>query len=157
VFTGPPEKRTLIHFRDLIMKGEHDFWKGGVASGQLVGRCADAFDLLLIMMAKAPAGPFQHIIAGAGEDFGSISLKSERQFMGILSTVGAHTSFLDSPGIRRVSQRSDFLLEDLKTQRTSVYLCMPLNEMAGDEKRWLRMFTILFTDMARRVPDAPKP
>jgi AAA+ superfamily predicted ATPase len=157
VSSGPKEKRTLVHFRDLVMGGEHDLHRRGIASGQLDPRAGDAFDLLLDKMADAPPGPFQHIVAGAGEDFSTISRKSERQFTGILSTVRAHTSFLESPGIRRVSQRSDFLLEDLKKQRISVYLCMPLTEMSGNEKRWLRMFTILFTDMAIRVLERPEP
>jgi type IV secretory pathway TraG/TraD family ATPase VirD4 len=61
------------------------------------------------------------------------------------------------PEIRRIILKSDFLLEDLKNDVISVYLCLPLNAVTGIEGRWLRMFVLLTVDMMTRVNKAPKP
>jgi type IV secretion system protein VirD4 len=61
------------------------------------------------------------------------------------------------PEIRRISMSSDFLLEDLKNRKISIYLCLPLNAVSCIEQRWLRMFVLLTVDMMTRVNKAPSP
>jgi type IV secretion system protein VirD4 len=151
IFQGPKEQRNLVHLRELIMEGDKSAYGNvDVARARAGG---DAFDALLAMMKMAPAGPYQHVITGAAN---SLSKMAPNQRGSVLTMAMEHTSFLDMPEIRRISMRSDFLLEDLKTRKISVYLCLPLNAVSGIEGRWLRMFVLLTVDMMSRVSKAPK-
>ena len=47
----------------------------------------------------------------------------------VLSTLLRHTDFLDSPNVRRSLGATDFTLADLKTQKLSVYLVLPANNL----------------------------
>ena len=151
VFQGPKENRNLCKLRSLIMEGETDERPGFVIRGKSTG---DAFDALLTLMKNSPEGPYRHVIVGAAN---SLSKMSHNQRGSVLTMAMEHTSFLDMPEIRRISTSSDFLLEDLKNDVISVYLCLPLNAVSGIEGRWLRMFVLLTVDMMTRVNKAPKP
>jgi type IV secretory pathway TraG/TraD family ATPase VirD4 len=150
IFQGPKEHRNLVRLRTLIMEGDTESYRR-VSGG---GSKGDAFDALLVMMENAPEGPYRHIIAGSAS---SLSKMSPNQRGSVLTMAMEHTSFLDVPEIRKISMSSDFLLEDLKTKRISVYLCLPLNAVTGIEQRWLRMFVLLTVDMMTRVNKAPNP
>ncbi|PHQ31492.1 type IV secretory system conjugative DNA transfer family protein [Rhodopirellula bahusiensis] len=60
----------------------------------------------------------------------------------VLSNLNRNLMFLDLPPIRRSLERSSFALSDLKTENTSVYLCLPARHM-GTCGRWLRMLVNL--------------
>jgi hypothetical protein len=152
IFQGPKEQRNLVRLRELIMEGDAETYqqlrqKGGDPRG-------DAFDALLVMMKSCPEGPYRHVIVGSAN---SLSKMSPNQRGSVLTMTMEHTSFLDMPEIRRISMSSDFLLEDLKNRKISIYLCLPLNAVSGIEQRWLRMFVLLTVDMMTRVNKAPKP
>src|ERR1035438_6508930 len=149
IFTGPKEKRTLAQLRRFILEGDVE------AHNRLLRRDPGktAFDTLLDEMTACKDCAYRDVIAGSAA---SIRKMGPNQFGAVVTTAQEHTSFLDTPEILRVSRRSDFLLDDLKSRRISVYLCLPLNAVAGKEGRWLRMFILLFIDMMYRVPDPPK-
>ncbi|MBS9405469.1 type IV secretory system conjugative DNA transfer family protein [Halomonas sp. TRM85114] len=77
-------------------------------------------------------------IEGAARDFYE---KSDRERDSVLSTVRRHTKFLDYTSFRKVLGRSNFSLEELKSNPhgLTVYLCFPATriDIAG---RWLRIF-----------------
>ena len=152
IFQGPKEHRNLVRLRDLLMEGDVATYRqireaGGDERG-------DAFDALLTMMKACPEGPYRHVIVGSAN---SLSKMSRNQRGSVLTMAMEHTSFLDMPEIRKISMKSDFLLEDLKNSYISIYLCLPLNAVSGIEGRWLRMFVLLTVDMMTRVNKAPKP
>jgi stage V sporulation protein K len=151
ILQGPKEHRNLVRLRSLLMEGDTENYKRLGAGSRDRG---DAFDALMVMMQNCPDGPYRHVVAGAAS---SLSKMSPNQRGGVLTTAMQHTSFLDIPEFRKIMMKSDFLLEDLKNDRISVYLCLPLNAVSGVEGHWLRMFVLLTVDMMSRVAKAPKP
>ncbi len=151
ILQGPKEHRNLVRLRTLLMEGDTENYKRLGAGSRDRG---DAFDALMVMMQNCPEGPYRHVVAGAAS---SLSKMSPNQRGGVLTTAMQHTSFLDVPEFRKIMMTSDFLLEDLKNDRISVYLCLPLNAVSGVEGHWLRMFVLLTVDMMSRVAKAPKP
>jgi stage V sporulation protein K len=149
ILQGPKEHRHLVRLRDLLMEGDIEAFRKVAKPGDR----GDPFDALLVMMQNCPDGPYRHVISGSAN---SLSKMSPNQRGSVLTMAMEHTSFLDMPEIRKISMKSDFLLEDLKTRRISVYLCLPLNAVSGIEGRWLRMFIMLTVDMFSRVNKLPK-
>jgi type IV secretion system protein VirD4 len=72
----------------------------------------------------------------------------------VLSTARRHLKFLDYPEIRRVLERHDFNLADLKTAATTVYLCLPARHM-GTCNRWLRLVINLGSQEMEKVNQPP--
>ena len=151
ILQGPKEHRNLVRLRTLIMEGDVETYRSVSKSGDSRG---DAFDALTVMMQNSPDGPYRHVIVGCAN---SLSKMSHNLRGSVMAMAMQDTSFLDLPEIRRISMKSDFLLEDLKTRQISVYLCLPLNAVTGMEGRWLRMFVMLTVDMMMRVTKAPNP
>jgi type IV secretory pathway TraG/TraD family ATPase VirD4/Holliday junction resolvasome RuvABC ATP-dependent DNA helicase subunit len=151
----PPERRTLLRLRELVMEGDRDAYQAALRSGAISKKDdLTPMDVLLENMSTSRGGPYGAVIAAAA---GTLSEMPPNQRGSVLSMVQEHTAFLDAPEIQRISGASDFLLEDLKTRPTSVYLCLPLNAVSGKEGAWLRMFVLLFIDMMMRVAKAPNP
>ena len=84
--------------------------------------------------------------------------KDERMRANVFTTLQAHTHFLDSPRMRDSLSDSDFRFEDLKTQKTTIYLVLPADRLAPFG-RWLRLLIQqAITVNARNVevqPDRP--
>lgn len=150
----PPEKRNLIRLRQLLMEGDVDGHRAAVAAGIVKSGDVDPFDILLETMREKRDGAYGEGIAAAA---GSVLMMAPPQRGSVITTAQEHTAFLDVPELQRISTHSDFLLEDLKTQAVSVYLCVPINAVSGKEGRWLRMFVLLLVDMMMRVRQAPQP
>jgi len=151
ILQGPKEHRNLVRLRTLIMEGDVETYRSVSKSGDPRG---DAFDALTVMMQNSPDGPYRHVIVGCAN---TLSTMSHNLRGSVMAMAMQGTSFLDLPEIRRISMKSDFLLEDLKTRQISVYLCLPLNAVTGLEGRWLRLFVMLTVDMMMRVTKAPNP
>lgn len=150
----PPERRTLVRLRQLLMEGDVDRYKELVESGRIERGESDPFDVLLDAMRQARTGTYGEVIAAPAA---SMLMMGDNQRGGVITTAQEHTVFLDAPEVQRVVGHSDFLLEDLKTQPLSVYLCLPLQMISGKEGRWLRMLVLLLIDMMMRVQKAPRP
>jgi type IV secretion system protein VirD4 len=149
------ENGNLVRLRQLVVSGAVDLYKQGVEEGAIDPDDRDftAFDLLLLNMQRQADGPYGDVIAGAAD---TILKMGPNQMGSVVTTAQEHTSFLDIPEIRRISMKSDFLLEDLKTGNTSIYICVPLLAVTGREGRWLRMFVLLTIDMMKRRAEAGK-
>ena len=151
VFQGPADRRNLVEVRRLVMQGDV---QAHAALAEDLKAEWTPFDALFEKMKAIGPGPYQESIASAA---GSLLIMGKNQLGSVVSTAQEHTTFLDTPEIRRTVGRSDFLLEDLKTKSISIFLCMPLNAVSGKEGRWLRMFVLLLIDMMMRSQQAPKP
>jgi type IV secretion system protein VirD4 len=82
-----------------------------------------------------------------GQRFGGILAAIGNRFLGtpptergsVFSTAAAQTDFLDSLPLRKISTRSDFRLEELRSDRpTTIALCLPVGRMES-HSRWLRL------------------
>lgn len=93
-------------------------------------------------------------VLGAAEDFYS---KAENELAGVQSTINRHTKFLDYTALRKVVERSDFSLSDLKarSEGVSVYLCFPATRVELS-RRWLRIFVNQLLDAMEREKTKPK-
>jgi len=150
----PPERRNLVRLRQLLMEGDVEAFRRAEEDRTAL-KDDTPFSILIEGMRFRRGHPhFGHVISGAAE---SIASMSENTRGSVFATARTHTSFLDLPEFHRISTRSDFLLEELKTERISVYLCLPINMVRGLAGRWLRMFVVLFIDMMQRAAKAPKP
>jgi type IV secretion system protein VirD4 len=155
IFSQEDEKRrNLLRLRELVMRGDTEGYEQAVAAEIIKRDELNAFDFLLEKMAACKEGPYGDAITSAA---GSILMMGEGQRGSVITTAQEHTAFLDTPEIRKVCETSDFLLEDFKTKRISVYLILPINELKGAQGRWLRMFILLFIDMMMREEKAPNP
>ena len=125
------EERTLLKLRELLTLD------------------ADAFDELLQEMATniGANGAVSRIAA-------SLSAMPEKQFGSIRSTARVSTDFLESPRMARVLERTDFDLTALKTQRTTIYLCLPAARL-GTHNRWLRLMIGLALEAMERERTRP--
>lgn len=135
--TATPDSRNLITVRKLLTQDRKDFLSmlgkmqdykkpEDVAAGlDLIGRTADA------MMNKPTTERFN-----------------------IVSTCETHTAFLEGEAMRRVLVDSTFKLEDLKAERTTVYLCLPATRLAT-HGRWLRLVVALALEMAEQTGPMP--
>ncbi len=155
IFSQEDEKRrNLLRLRELVMRGDTEGYEQAVEAQIIKRDELNAFDYLLEKMAASKEGPYGDAITSAA---GSILMMGEGQKGSVITTAQEHTAFLDTPEIRKVCEKSDFLLEDFKRKRISVYLILPINELKGAQGRWLRMFILLFIDMMVRVEQAPNP
>lgn len=65
--------------------------------------------------------------------------KPDKERGSVASTARRQTAFLDFPAMKDVLTHHDFDLSDLKSEPTTVYLCLPATRM-GTCNRWLRLF-----------------
>jgi len=98
---------------------------------------------------------FNGIVASLGA---SLLATGERERGSIVSMAATQSSFLDSPGIGKVSSRSTFRLSDfLGPQPISVFLVLPSGRMPT-HYRWLRLFvTMALTAMEQAHAPPPSP
>ena len=82
--------------------------------------------------------------------------KEEKLRSNVLSSLQAHTHFLDSPRIRESLKKSDFRFEDLKTKKMTVYLVLPADRIDAFG-RWLRLLIQqAITVNARNIETKPE-
>ncbi|MCJ2097469.1 type IV secretory system conjugative DNA transfer family protein [Methylobacterium sp. E-046] len=126
--TEPPASKTLIRVRALLTQPRDEFeamLERMKAQGDLIAASANA------MINRPP---------------------NERQ--SVLSTCEVHTAFLEGPSMQRVLRTSNFRLEDLKSERVTVYLSLPATKLST-HGRWLRMMVALAMDAMERTGPAP--
>lgn len=155
IFVHETEK-TLVRLRQLIARGDLEAFERQIRSEELDPRDGRTpYDVLIDNMIGARSGPYGEVISAAAL---SIRMMGGPQMGSVITTAQEHTAFLDAPEFQRICTHSDFLLDDLKGEPISVYLCLPINMVAGKEGRWLRMFVMLTIDMMDRgqvIPDPP--
>lgn len=148
----PEEKRNLLRLRELVMAGDREYYELAIKEGVVKKDEVNAFDVLLARMQENKTGVYDGAISAAAA---SIAMMGEGQMGSVVTTAQEQTGFLDTPEIRKVSEKSDFLLGDYLKRPMSVYLLMPINQLKGAQGRWLRMFVLLFIDMMMRQKTPP--
>ena len=108
------------------------------------------FDALLLRMTEESGGRFGHVIAGQAAD---IQKMGDRQRGSILKTLSEATMWLDLPSFQETVSSCDFLLRDFRTERISVFVCLPLNELTGIASGFMRFFLTLFMQTMYRPPN----
>lgn len=138
VLTAPEYegRRNLITIRNLILRGDWEAVDALKAAGET--DIPPAHGLLWTGLVNNPA--FGGLVAGIGDSFTNMLLNSPKQYESVLQVANRNTEFIDSPGMQRCLEASDFQLSDLKTRPggLSVYLCLPQMYMST-HYRWLRM------------------
>lgn len=140
-------KRNLITVRQLIARGDFETVKVLEEAGET--DIPSPFELLFEGMRRNER--YGGVIAGVGASFGNMASNSPKTFESILQTANRNTEFIDSPGMRRLLEKSDFQLSDLKTDPAgvSLFLSLPQRYM-NTHYRWLRMMiTLVVTEMEK--------
>ena len=120
----PPASRTLMRVRALLTQNAKEFEA-----------------MLETMNGKS------ELIAQAA---GAMLAKPLNERMSVVSTCDTHTAFLVGESMRSVLSGSDFRLEDLKSDRVTIYLCLPATRLAT-HGRWLRLFVSLAMEAMERT------
>jgi type IV secretion system protein VirD4 len=127
--TDAPVDRHLIRVRELLLQPK------------------TPFNAMLDRM-----GLIDGVIGRAGH---SLNSKPDAEKWSVLSTCDVQTDFLEGGAMARVLKTHDFKLEDLKTSRVTVYLCLPATRLAT-HGRWLRMMIGLTLEAMERTGPLPK-
>lgn len=83
--------------------------------------------------------------------------KADREAAGVLSAAQRHTHFLDSPRMARVTAKSHFAFDDLRTGVATVFFVLPPNRL-GTHARWLRLMVAqALAELSRQLPERDAP
>ena len=80
-------------------------------------------------------GVFDDAVAGAGAN---LEQMGDRELASVFSTALTQLEFLDSNAMAGVLHNSDLKLSELKSEKATLYLCLPITRM-GTHARWLRV------------------
>lgn len=143
----PPGDRNLPRVRDLLTLS-HPLVREVAQKGK-----AGELEALLSLLETCPNAKVAHkcwAVARQLRDMG------EKERGSVLSCARTQSDWLDDPPVRRMLQRSDFKLSDLKTKRVTVYLCLPSRRKSTHYK-WLRLMIGLALTALERTPGKPSP
>lgn len=133
----PEELRNLVRVRELLTRGLTEL---------VLDPRQDAFELLLSAMERAKdyddgvGGKIVDVIARAASGLRAGKTREGNPFR---STAMIQTAWLDYPEIARISMRSDFAAEDLKTSNACVFVCVPVSDMQTKLAGWVRALTMM--------------
>jgi len=156
VLTFPSFKdiRNLVTVRKLLMEGD---WLG-IGAARAMGveeHLPTPFAMLWQSMIRNKA--FDGVVSGVGEQMFSMANKSEKTLSGILEQARTSTVFLDGAPMRRLLEKSDFDLSEIKTspRGLTIYLTLPQRYM-DTHFRWLRLMVTLALGEMERIKGRPK-
>jgi type IV secretory pathway TraG/TraD family ATPase VirD4 len=154
VLTAPEYegRRNLVTVRKLIMRGDWEAVEALREAGET--DIPPAHGLLWTGLSNNPA--FGGLVAGLGDSFTNMLVNSPKQFESVLQVANRNTEFIDSPGMQRCLEASDFQLAELKTRPggLSIYLCLPQGYMST-HYRWIRMMIALTVTEMEKVRGRP--
>lgn len=138
------EARTLISMMIQFVIKHRDHQDQTLAEvRRLLMLSTEKFDELLDEMSVSPYAE----IRSNAEAF---SQKEPKERSGVISTAQSHTRFLDSKRVQAVTNRSDFTFTALKYEVTSVYLILPLHQIAA-YRPFMRLMVGLATAAMTRI------
>ena len=153
VLTAPQYKgrRNLITLRKLILRGD---WETAETLEEQGDDHGSSHALLWTGLRRNKA--FDGLISGIGDSFRNMLMNSPKQYESVLQVANRNTEFIDSPGMQRLLEASDFQLSELKTrpEGLSLYLCLPQRYMST-HYRWLRMMISLTVTEMEKVRGRP--
>lgn len=147
-------RRNLITLRKLVLRGDWESVEYLRSQRVPEDQISSAQALLWKMVASNDA--FGGLVAGIGESFSNMLRHGAKQHESVMQIVNRNTEFLDSPGMQRCLESSDFTLSELKTrpEGLSLYLCLPQRFM-NTHYRWLRMMIALTVTEMEKVRGRP--
>ncbi len=145
----PPELCNLVTLRRLLMDGDRARYDAAKAAKVPGVEKLTPFDALLLRMTEESGERFGHVIAGQAAD---IQKMGDRQRGSILKTLSEATMWLDLSSFQETVSSCDFLLRDFRTERISVFVCLPLNELTGIASGFMRFFLTMFMQTMYRAP-----
>lgn len=141
VLSFPASERHLGTVRDLLTLVHSDL-------RAMAGQHKVSEEVALLAWLHGIKGvPNADVISAAGSQLRDMG---EKERGSVLSTARTQTRWLDSPAIRATLTRSDFKLSDLKSKKTTVFLCLPGSNMAT-HAAWLRMIVSMSVTMMEQV------
>lgn len=128
--TMKPEERNLVTVYQLLA-GSHSTLVelARRSEGRLTVRDA------LFKVMQNTKGVFDDVLVGLGGNFASMA---ERELASVYSTALTQLNFLKSKRLAATLTKSDLKLSELKSQKATLYLCLPAMRM-GTHARWLRV------------------
>ncbi len=134
--------KALILYTLTLPEGERHLitvWKLLAGTHPAVVRVATKAEVskraALFRLMQNCTGVFDDAVSGAGSNFGQMA---DRELASVFSTALTQLEFLDSNAMADVLQGSDLKLSELKSQKVTLYLCLPATRM-GTHARWLRV------------------
>lgn len=153
----PRERRTLMRLRELLTEGDAEGYEGAVREGVIERGEITPLDFLIEKMKSVRKEAYGEAIARA---VGTISMMGENQRGSVLTTAQEHTAFIDNPMMAKVlrPRRGALWLDGLKDGDISIYVCLPVTAVKGQEGRWLRLLVLMFIEVMMSDPErAPNP
>jgi len=146
-------QRNLNTVRQLILRGAWESVERAKKRG--AKKIPPAHQFLWMLMQKSKF--FDGLVSGIGGRMLNQATTAERQAEGVLEHLNVNTAFLDSPGMKRCVEKSDFELSELKTSAigVSLYLSIPQRYMT-EHFRWLRMMITLIVNEMEKTPGQPR-
>lgn len=161
VLTNPrfEGRRNLLTVRRLIQRGDweaHERDKARRAEAEKPIKSPQVSAHVLLWELAAQSTALGGIIAAAADGFLQSARMGPKQYESYRKIADTNTEFLDSPGMARCVEASDFDLSDIKTDPggVSVYLSLPQRYMST-HYRWLRMMIALTITEMEVVPGRP--
>lgn len=143
----PREHQNVIRLRQLLTSG----LEGGPS--RVGNRSCTPFDYLLFKMHECSA--FGGIIRDGISTVADASSNPDKIGQ-LLSSARTQTVWLDLPRIRRISTRSDFTLNELKSGDLSLFLVAPVSDVQETLSPWFRLITVFAQQTFERIPGRPK-
>lgn len=146
-------RRNLITLRQLLMRGDYQ----GAAFLAQHSPEKNVNPFLLLWEGMCGNAHHDGVVAGIGEALSEMARTAEKTFTSVIEVARRQTEFIDSPGMRRCLEASDFKLADLKTsaEGVSLYLSLPQRYM-NTHFRWLRMMTALIITEMEKTRGQPR-
>lgn len=141
--------RHLLSLRRMLLAGD----EGLSALAALNDDTRSGMSFLFARMRANPA--YNGVVSRMGVMMAELLEASPRTLLSALQVARTQTGFLDSPALHDCLKSSSFRLSELKTRRTSLYLCLPQRYMSS-HFRWLRLMTTLILGEMERVRATPK-
>ena len=137
--TFDEDQRTLSMIHDLLKRGDWRIAQAMQEEGQ-----TDVVPHKVLFQSMERNAAFDGVVCGNGSRYLAMLQNSPKTFDNVLQAALINTEFLDSPGMRRVVQRSSFKLSQLKDDPRGVtlYLSLPQDYM-DTHYRWLRLMVML--------------
>lgn len=146
---APEEKKNLVYVRHLLCCGLPPRHAG-----------EDPFDNLLFEM-----GEMEHYNDGCDGKIGAVIARAAATMRSGQSGTGENpfrgsamrqTSWLDIPRLAALSERSDFICEDLKKSNVCVFVVAPLTDIQTQYSGWIRALTVMTAYAFQNIPGSLK-
>ncbi|HTU66152.1 MAG TPA: type IV secretory system conjugative DNA transfer family protein [Steroidobacteraceae bacterium] len=144
-----PSRRSLPHVWNFLVSGDVEYLQYLQHEAQqqnVTLSITTPIEALFACMSANTA--FNGLVAGAGSEM--LQLVPETRD-GILFYARRELGFLKDPQMQRAISSSTFRLRDIFDKRMTIYLCLPVMKVVGEQRRIMSMFLTLLMDLLESV------